>query len=75
VLGSNRFLPKWECALRYEEHTPDVNASSNKLSIATFTLHYILTGKSKITTSLALQKDEADSGLKNKLTTQILVAF
>ena len=75
VLGLKDIAPLWQAFVRVEQHTPDISGSDNQLSITTIGTHYRLTGKSRISASYALQDDEADSTLKNKLTTQIQIVF
>lgn len=75
VLGSSAIRPNWIGVLRYEHYRPDVNMSGNVLSIATLTAHYLLTDTSKVSVSLAIQDDESDPGLRNKITTQMMMLF
>lgn len=75
LLGATRFLPKWESVFRVEHYVPNNADQDSRVSAASLTLHYVLTGMSRLSASLVLQDDTAGLGQANNVTTQILVKF
>jgi phosphate-selective porin len=75
LLGLQKLPRSWEGFVRVEQYKANVHESDTLLTIATLGAHYVLSGKSRLSASYAIQDDEADAGLKNKLTTQLQIAF